>query len=207
MYTAVVGSDYCEFAVDVQARTAHANWFETKEADNAARISALSRPRSSGGDRVGLEPLPSSLAFHLHPLIVVVDDEPVIAVTLSEILIRRKFNAVWFTVSTEALEFIQEQEFHLLLSDIDMPTMDGISLADEVHRLHPHRPVFLFSGQIDNSSVRQRIGDLRLPVHLEAKPLRVDSLVSVVHDLLAMGDARRAVVEAAPWEMIHPKCD
>jgi CheY-like chemotaxis protein len=102
---------------------------------------------------------------------------------------------------------MQEQEFNLLLSDIDMPTMDGISLADVVHRLHPYRPVFLFSGQINDASVRQRIGALRLPVHLETKPLKVDSLVSVVHDLLTMGDSRRLVVETAPREMAHSKFD
>jgi PleD family two-component response regulator len=43
---------------------------------------------------------------HRQPLIVVVDDEPVVAITLSEILRRHGANVTWFTEPLLALAYI-----------------------------------------------------------------------------------------------------
>src|ERR1700712_4468297 len=63
------------------------------------------------------------------PLIVVVDDEPVVAITLSEILRRHGANVTWFTEPLLALAYVARGPIELLISDINMPLLDGLELA------------------------------------------------------------------------------
>jgi CheY-like chemotaxis protein len=186
MHTAIVGRNCSESALDVQALQAHSAWFDMKAADNAERLAFLLKLRSVDADHSGPEPLPSSIACErARSLIVVVDDEPVIAITLAEILIRHGFDAVWFTVATEALAFIKDCDVDLLLSDVTMPTMDGISLAGELLNLRSDCAIFLFSGRSHESEVRRRVSVLSSSIHLEAKPLQVESLIVTIRLLLA----------------------
>src|ERR1700709_1693096 len=53
------------------------------------------------------------------PLIVVVDDELVVAITLTEILRRHGANVVWFTEPLLALGYFQTNPVDLLVSDIN----------------------------------------------------------------------------------------
>jgi CheY-like chemotaxis protein len=192
MHTAILGPDRSESAQDVQAARAHSTWLETKAAHNAGRIALLLTLRSVDLKDSRLEPLPSPMGFDpSKSLIVVVDDEPVIAITLSEILIRHGFEAIWFTVATEALDFIRVCHFDLLLSDVTMPTMDGISLAAELLNLRSDCAVFLFSGRSHEPEVRQRVSILSASIHLEAKPLRVEPLIATIGLLLARSSCNR----------------
>ena len=192
MHAAIVGQDRSKTALDQQALEAHSAWFDTKAADNAMRIASLLKLQPVDGEHRRLEPLPSSIASGLaRPLIVVVDDEPVIAITLSEILMHHGFDAVWFTVATEARELIKDCDVDLLLSDVTMPTMDGISLAAEILALRSDCAVFLFSGQSHESEVRHRVCSLSSSIHLEAKPLRVETLIMTIRLLLARSSCKR----------------
>ncbi len=68
--------------------------------------------------------------------------------------------------------------FDLLLSDIKMPVMDGIALALNVARDHPHIPILLMTGYADQRE-------------------RADGLEKIVHDIVlkpfSLSDIRKAV--------------
>jgi Response regulator receiver domain len=111
----------------VSGANAFSSWCTVKCQENAQRINAALRSRDSRGEMFHpSEPISSDQA----PLIVVVDDEPVVAVTLSEILRRHCFNAVWFIEPNTALLFIEKAAIDLLISDITMPMLDGITVTD-----------------------------------------------------------------------------
>jgi len=128
------------------------------------------------------------------PLIVVVDDEPVVAVTLSEILRRRGKIVVWFTESLRALDYFRLGPVDLLLSDITMPEMDGVSLAAQAHAICPACRILLFSAVAGESEVTKRIATLGINVQLEFKPLRVPCLLLKIDGLLACGKLDFALV-------------
>jgi CheY-like chemotaxis protein len=81
------------------------------------------------------------------PVVLVVDDERVIADTLSLILIKSGFSAVTAYDGTAALELAKRVHPALLISDVVMPDMTGIQLAIEINQLDPNCKVLLFSGQ------------------------------------------------------------
>lgn len=70
--------------------------------------------------------------------LLIVDDEIDLMTSLREILSGAGYEAVGFTSGKEALEALKEQEFDLLLTDLDMPEMDGIALMRAALRIDPH---------------------------------------------------------------------
>jgi CheY-like chemotaxis protein len=81
------------------------------------------------------------------PLVLVVDDERVIADTLSMILSRSGFSTMTAYDGAKALELAKNRRPDLLISDVMMPGMTGIELAITVTETIPGCKILLFSGQ------------------------------------------------------------
>jgi CheY-like chemotaxis protein len=81
------------------------------------------------------------------PLVLVVDDERVIADTLSTILSKSGFATMTAYDGQSALDLAAEYTPDLLISDVMMPGMTGIELAITVTQTIPACKVLLFSGQ------------------------------------------------------------
>ena len=80
-------------------------------------------------------------------MVLVVDDERVIADTLSVILEKNGFVAMTAYNGTSALEIATQDPPKLLISDVVMPNMSGIDLAIAIRDAVPDCKVILFSGQ------------------------------------------------------------
>jgi DNA-binding NtrC family response regulator len=81
------------------------------------------------------------------PVILVVDDEKVIADTLSIILRKSGFETLTAYDAPTALGLAAQRTPDLLISDVVMPQMSGIDLAIAMKRTIPTCKVLLFSGQ------------------------------------------------------------
>ncbi len=81
------------------------------------------------------------------PVILIVDDEKVIADTLSIILSKSGFETRAAYDGPSALALALEIAPQLLISDVVMPGMSGIDLAISLSRTLPQCKVLLFSGQ------------------------------------------------------------
>lgn len=84
------------------------------------------------------------------PCVLVVEDEPLVQMLASDALEDAGFavRAAWN--ADEALRVLGEhaETVQVLFSDVNMPgEMDGIDLAEEVHRRWPHILLLLSSGQ------------------------------------------------------------
>jgi DNA-binding NtrC family response regulator len=78
-----------------------------------------------------------------------VDDEPGLAETVA-LHLQREHDAV--TVRTEttvadALDALDEDAVDCVVSDYDMPRVDGLDFLDRVREDHPDLPFILFTGQ------------------------------------------------------------
>jgi CheY-like chemotaxis protein len=112
------------------------------------------------------------LAEKRKPLVLVVDDERIIADTLSVILSKSGFTTMTAYDGEGALQLAQAFAPDLLISDVMMPGMTGIDLAITMTKLVPRCKVLLFSGQaatVDLLEEARRCGHdfttLTKPVH------------------------------------------
>ncbi len=82
----------------------------------------------------------------LPPRIFVVDDAPLVASSIADILRMSGFSAVSFTDPVEALTAASAESPDLLVSDIYMPEFSGIELASRLKSLNRDCDIVLFSG-------------------------------------------------------------
>lgn len=78
-----------------------------------------------------------------------VDDEPDLAETAAAFLEREaeRLDVVPVTDVDEALETLQDEEFDCLVSDYDMPRLNGIEFLERVREEYPEVPFILFTGK------------------------------------------------------------
>lgn len=128
------------------------------------------------------------------PVVLVVDDESVIADTLSEILSRSGYHAVPVYDGDSALETALLTPPEMLITDVVLPGMTGIELAITVRRIYPDCKIILFSGQ---ASTADLLASARAEGHqftLLNKPLHPQDLLQRVSD--GLKPRKAAPVEA-----------
>ena len=87
------------------------------------------------------------------PVVLVVDDESVIADTLAEILTRSGYTGVAEYDGDSALETALLMPPEMLITDVVLPGMTGIELAITVRRIFPDCKIILFSGQASTADL------------------------------------------------------
>src|ERR1700747_2739947 len=92
-------------------------------------------------------PKEDAISTHGKPVVLIVDDERVIADTLSIILSKSGFTTMTAYDGATALNLANESSPDLLISDVVMPGMTGIDLAITMKYSFPECKVLLFSGQ------------------------------------------------------------
>lgn len=75
--------------------------------------------------------------FRMTRNLLIVDDEPHIINSLKRELLREGYEIFTAPDAASALEEIQAKEIGVVLSDIQMPGMDGISMLEQVRQDHP----------------------------------------------------------------------
>ncbi len=107
------------------------------------------------------------------PTILVVDDDPQVRDLAVVMLEDTGFTVLEASSGEEALDVLATHpEIRLLFTDVRMPGMDGMELADRATGLHPGLKVVLTTGYVAR----------RLPadVPVVPKPYRIDKMVNTV---------------------------
>lgn len=120
------------------------------------------------------------------PVVLVVDDERVIADTLSMILDNNGFAVKTAYDGTSALEMATLVSPQLLISDVMMPGMSGIDLAIAIRHAVPDCQVLLFSGLASTSDL---LASARLAGHdfvVLTKPVHPTEMLARVSERLAL---------------------
>lgn len=116
------------------------------------------------------------------PLILVVDDEKVIADTLVMILKRKGFAAIPAYGGVSALQIAAVTPPNLLLTDVVMPDMNGIDLAIEICRQVPDCDVLLLSGQAATTDLLARYPEIADSFTVLPKPIHpLELMVRLAH--------------------------
>jgi cyclic di-GMP phosphodiesterase len=89
--------------------------------------------------------------------VLIVDDDPAVRDVLSEGLDGSGYVCDTASDGAEALRKIERSAFELVVSDIDMPRMDGVGLLKEVKRLRPDTEIIMLTGVLDIETAIQAI--------------------------------------------------
>jgi CheY-like chemotaxis protein len=115
--------------------------------------------------------------------ILVVDDEPSMLEILVEWLVRGEYaNVRSAGDGQEALEMCCADSYELVISDVNMPRMDGITLLRNLRELGHRMPAIVFVSGLDSVN-RKELLDLGASAFL-LKPFRRQELLVAVEDAL-----------------------
>jgi two-component system, cell cycle response regulator CpdR len=124
------------------------------------------------------------------PRLLIVDDEESMRALVARAIAMDGHEIVTAADGAEALEILSngQNAFDLLLTDIQMPVMDGIALALTAARDLPDLTILLMTGFADQ---RERASGLNAIAHdVITKPFSVADIRSAVADALAARKAR-----------------
>ncbi len=126
--------------------------------------------------------------------ILVVDDEPDVRALVREVLTLNGYTVIDTGDPMEARRIVERQPVQLLLTDVVMPIMNGIELAQRVETTSPTTKVLLMSGY-STAAVKSSGRPLL------SKPFRTTDLLAMVRQLL---DSRSAFRRPTPPNAPRP---
>ena len=146
--------------------------------------------------------------------ILIVDDEPHICDTLSIILSSNGYQIDTAESGREAIDYIAEKTYDLVLTDIGLPDMNGYIVVDNILGNSPETAVIMLTGR---ASIETAVEALRKGVYdYFRKPCDYDVLLKTIKQAiehkrleinLKKSEARFRRLSEAAWEgiLIHDK--
>jgi CheY-like chemotaxis protein len=80
-----------------------------------------------------------------------------------------------------ALAELQQQPFDLILTDYDMPGMNGLDLAQAAHKISTDIPIVLMTADYSGDEIKTRAGSADLAGFL-AKPFGIRQLIDTLRE-------------------------
>ena len=114
--------------------------------------------------------------------LLVVDDEEVICEACRRILTPQGF---WVETSTNAIDGLfsaSQQDYAVILLDVKMAPLDGISFLDHLRKVKPEAPVIFITGHptVQNAAAAMRLG----AIDFLTKPFTAEDLICAVQKSL-----------------------
>lgn len=136
--------------------------------------------------------------------ILLVDDESIILNSLSRTLSKDGYQIFTATNAAEAIEILQENEIHVIISDQRMPTMMGSEFLKKVKEAYPTIVTMILSGYADFDAVRDAINDGHIYKFL-SKPWDNSVLRENVQDAIIQYRTRVAIEQEREKMMFQDK--
>ena len=115
--------------------------------------------------------------------ILIAENELALREFIARGLEQRRHKVTMAQDGADALDHLKKTKFDLLLTDIDMPIMDGIALALLVGKDYPKTRIVIMSGHEHQLERAQGLSDL---VHkVVSKPFTIAAICTVVEEALA----------------------
>ncbi len=116
--------------------------------------------------------------------VLVVDDSSAIRQSVSFILEQAQYQVTQASDGVDGLQKLAGQEFALILSDVNMPNMDGISFTKKVREQEAYRYIPIIILTTESQSSKMEEGKAAGATGWIVKPFDADKLLSVVKKLI-----------------------
>lgn len=119
--------------------------------------------------------------------VLIVDDDSVTRGLLSRVLKphSKDFQVLTAVNGKDAVEMINKEKINLIITDLQMPEMDGLQLILHINKNHPEIPVFVMTA-FGNSEIKSKIDSLGTFKYFE-KPLNIDIITECIFEELDSG--------------------
>ena len=124
--------------------------------------------------------------------ILVVDDDPVFAAVLEDVLAGDGHGVTMASSGRRALELLAGRAFDLILLDVRMPEIDGAQLFRELQQRDPEqaRRVIVMTGGAVGAEAAEILSAIRTP--FLRKPLEIKDIQGAVQRFFLASDSFRA---------------
>ena len=114
--------------------------------------------------------------------ILIAEDEIAVRTFICRALKLRGHETIGVADGGAAIVELENSDFDLLLTDIIMPVMDGISLALKVTAEYPAMPILMMTGFVHEKQRAHNMGSL---IHnVISKPFSLDEICHAVEEVL-----------------------
>jgi excisionase family DNA binding protein len=150
----------------------------------------LEGQRSAGRPGPAAPPAPAAapkdpvLAKPATPRVLVADDEESIREMLAQALALAEYEVRTVANGQEAVDALRTEPFHLLVTDLTMPGVDGLGLIREARRLCPRMPVVIITAYSTEAAAIEAI-NLGVSGYL-TKPFKIAKILAIA--ARALGD-------------------
>jgi len=132
--------------------------------------------------------------------VLVVDDDPAVRKSIDRVLTSKGYAVITAENGEEALRKLNEEKYDLVYTDIRMPGISGLEVAEQVKARKPWTPVVIITGYgTDAAEARAKAAGVSSFVH---KPLSPAMIEDSARDALA---APKVQVLALPTAAEAPK--
>lgn len=132
--------------------------------------------------------------------VLVVDDDPVIGKSFERVLSRKGYAVVNAESGEVALNKLSAEDYDLVVTDIKMPGMTGLEVAERVRAKRPWTPVMIITGYgTDDNEARAKAAGVTEFVRKPLSPEMIETSVNA-----AVATAPELVVAAAPELVVAP---
>ena len=135
----------------------------------------------------------------IKPLILIVEDEKRLQNLYSDTLTQANFETLKAISPKEALVILKKTIPDMIISDVRMPNMDGISFMKLVKEDYPTIPFLLITAYAD---IKTAVEALKLgAVDYLQKPIDLDELIAAISDILHINNNSKATI--IPKELLE----
>ncbi|MEM3988574.1 MAG: sigma-54 dependent transcriptional regulator [Sulfolobales archaeon] len=112
--------------------------------------------------------------------ILVIDDEKITLKNLEHVLKKEGYDVTATDSGVEALNFIEKQEFDIVLTDIKMEKVDGFEILKRCKSLYPDTEVIMITGYatVENAVAAMKQGAF----YYIAKPFKLDIIRKIIRE-------------------------
>lgn len=144
--------------------------------------------RNSHGDRQTAEIPSNQLLMSEIGKILIVDDEIELKSVLVESLSSHGYETVGVTSGEQALAKLRSETFDIVLTDLMMPGIDGITLVQEALQIDPHLVCIVMTGQgtIQTAVDAMKVGSFDYVL----KPFRLQTLIPILTRAMSVRQMR-----------------
>lgn len=89
------------------------------------------------------------------PQILIVDDDEAVRTILACLLRSLHFDCESTSSAESALGLIEGKRYDVIITDYEMPGMNGIELIGKIREKSPFSPVILMTGTADDAAIRR----------------------------------------------------
>jgi CheY-like chemotaxis protein len=135
--------------------------------------------------------------------VLVVDDDPVVRKSFDRVLTGKGYAVITAENGEEALRKLAEEKYDVVYTDIRMPGMSGLEVAEEVKAKRPWTPVVIITGYgTEDAEARAKAAGVSSFLHKPLSPEMIEGSARMV-----LAEPEPAAAEAVPLSAAIPMAE